>query len=116
MSFDRTLTSVYHDFRVSRTTNGLLVEVLDYHAGPLHLTSEQLGELGFTPADASESTPHGSAAEVEALANRAIDLLERRLNYETRASAELEQLRARLQRARPSHRGAKEASTPPISS
>jgi hypothetical protein len=36
------------EYRVTRMVNGLLIETLDYHAGPVLLTAELLDELGVT--------------------------------------------------------------------
>lgn len=36
------------DYRVTRTREGIKVEVLDYHADPLMLTDELLKKLGVT--------------------------------------------------------------------
>ena len=35
-------------YRIRRGDDGLMITVLDYHAGPLWLTEAALAELGFT--------------------------------------------------------------------
>lgn len=48
---------VNHEYRLTRTNEGLKIEVLDYHAGPLLLTPALLREFGasfrraISPAD-----------------------------------------------------------------
>ena len=72
------VTSVFHDYRVTRATDGLVVEVLDYHAGPLKLTHDRLAEFGFVPAQQGRPTPSKhmeTGDELAVLADRAIDLL-----------------------------------------
>jgi hypothetical protein len=36
-----------HDYRITATSEGLWIEVLDYHARPLFLSREQLAEFGL---------------------------------------------------------------------
>ena len=36
------------DYRITRSRDGIKIEVLDYHAGPLLLTEEVLKKLGVT--------------------------------------------------------------------
>ena len=38
---------VKQEYRIIRTASTVKIEVLDYHAGPLTLTREQLRELGL---------------------------------------------------------------------
>jgi hypothetical protein len=38
-------------YRLTRTANGLVIEVLDYHAPPLRLTDADLAELGLRPIE-----------------------------------------------------------------
>ena len=52
---------VANDYRLTRTNEGLRIEVLDYHAEPLLLTPALLRELGLrflgeTPAHSAESS------------------------------------------------------------
>jgi hypothetical protein len=42
------------DYRVTRTAYGLRIEVLDYHAGPLHLGRADLVRLGLIRADSAQ--------------------------------------------------------------
>lgn len=48
---------VIDDFRVTRTADGLRIDVLDYHVGRLELTRDVLEELGFVPA--ADDAPAG---------------------------------------------------------
>jgi hypothetical protein len=52
-------------YRLTRTANGLVIEVLDYHARPLRLTDADLAELGLGPIEALEG-----AAPAESQATR----------------------------------------------
>ena len=118
MKFGEAVSSIFHDFRVSRTNDGLQVEVLDYHAGLLTLTPAQLAEFGFVPATPKDHGAHEAQLtgdDIGALANRAIDLLERRLDYDASALAEIEELRQRLRRVRPA-RGRERTDLPPRAS
>jgi hypothetical protein len=53
-------------YRLTRTANGLVIEVLDYHARPLRLSDADLAELGLGPIEPLD----GGAQPGEAPANR----------------------------------------------
>ena len=42
------------DYRLTRSENGIKIEVLDYHPDPLELTDELLGKLGISIARAPQ--------------------------------------------------------------
>jgi hypothetical protein len=52
-------------YRLTRTANGRVIEVLDYHVRPLRLTDADLAELGLGPIAAIEA-----AAPAESQATR----------------------------------------------
>jgi len=53
-------------YRLTRTANGLVIEVLDYHAPPLRLTKADLAELGLRSVEPLET----GAQPVESPATR----------------------------------------------